>query len=521
MQNVDKRILWVDDEVELLEPHLLFLRQRGYVVDTTTNGDDALEMVRRRPYDLVLLDEQMPGRRGLEVLTRIRREEPHARVVMVTKSEEDQTLAEAIGRRVDDYLTKPVSPRQVLSVVKRLLEGQALRQQFTAQDLAARFGELSRAKDEASTWRDYLRLYNELVDWELRLHDTGETGLLDSVVALADDLRREFGEYVSREYPSWVMRDAADRPPLSTDVVQQFVMPQLVNGRTMLFVIIDCVRLDQWRVLRPLLADRFDIDEDLYISILPTATPYARNALFSGLFPDEIAERKPGWWSSLNDEGSLNAFEDELFAEQLERLTGRRVPVHYEKVFTDAGSDDLVARVRGALDMAGVVTLVFNFVDMLTHGRSESAILMEVARDERALRDLTRQWFERSAALRILDEAATAGVPVVLTSDHGSIHCQRPLTVYARRDATSNLRYKFGQDLRAEKPGGVFAVNDETQLRFPAGRLATNYLIALEDHFFVYPTKLREYQARYRGSFLHGGISPEEMILAVATLTPR
>jgi len=521
MQQANNRILWVDDEVELLEPHLLFLRQRGYEVDTTSNGDDALEMVRRRPYDLVLLDEQMPGRRGLEVLTLLRREEPHARVVMVTKSEEDQTLAEAIGRRVDEYLTKPVSPRQVLSVVKRLLEGRQLRQQITAQDLAARFGELSRAKDEASTWRDYLRLYNELVEWELRLNDTGETGLLDSVVSLAGDLRREFGEYVRREYPSWVKPDAVERPPLSTDVVQRFVLPQLASDRPMLFVIIDCVRLDQWRVIRPLLADRFDIDEDLYISVLPTATPYARNALFSGLFPDEIAERRPDWWGSLQDEGSLNAFEDQLFAEQLQRLTGRHVPVHYEKVFTDAGADDLVARVRGAFDSAGVVTVVFNFIDMLTHGRSESAILMEVARDERALRDLTRQWFERSAALRILQEAANERVPVVLTSDHGSIHCQRPVTVYARRDATSNLRYKFGQDLRAEKPEAVFSVNDEAHLRFPAGRLATNYLIALEDHFFVYPTKLREYQARYRGSFLHGGISPEEMILAVSTLTPR
>jgi hypothetical protein len=261
------------------------------------------------------------------------------------------------------------------------------------------------------------------------------------------------------------------------------------------------------------------MEESLYASILPTATPYSRNAIFSGQWPDDIARKRPEWWTK--DEGSLNAFEDDLLREQLRRLTGRDVAVHYEKVFTDADSDDLVARVRGALKGDGVVAIVFNFVDLLTHGRSESAILMEVARDVEALRGLTRQWFERSSAARVLREAALARATTIVTTDHGSIHCERPLTVFARRDATTNLRYKFGLDLRAERREGAFSVNDEKALRFPPGRLATNYLFALEDHFFVYPTKLREYQARYRGSFLHGGISPEEMILPLAVLTPR
>ena len=519
MQNTEKRILWVDDEVELLEPHLLFLRQRGYDVDTTTNGDDALEMIRQRPYDLVLLDEQMPGRRGLEVLGHIRREEPHARVVMVTKSEEDRTLEEAIGRRVDEYLVKPASPRQVLSVVTRLLEGSQLRQQQAAQDFAARFLTLSQEKDAATEWRDYFTLFSELVDWDLRLNEAGEGGLVDSVRSLMVDLRREFGEYISREYAGWIRRDSrADRPPLSTDVVRKWVQPRL-GDRPVLFVIIDCLRLDQWRAIRPLISDLFDIDEELYSSILPTATPYSRNALFSGQFPDDITKDYPDWWS--NDEGSLNAFEDDLFRRHLKDLTGRDVAVHYEKIFSDEGADELVGRVRNAMKGSGVVSLVFNFVDLLTHGRSESSLLMEVARDVQGLRALTRQWFERSAAFRILRDAAAEGITVVLTTDHGSILCERPVTVYARRDATSNLRYKFGQDLRAENARAVLAVNKETELRFPPGRMSTNYLIALEDYFFVYPTKLREYQARYRDSFLHGGASPEEMILPVATLTPR
>ncbi|MDX1675832.1 MAG: response regulator, partial [Longimicrobiales bacterium] len=471
-----RRILWVDDEVQLLEPHLLFLRQRGYEVDTATNGDDALQMVRREPYDLVLLDEQMPGRRGLDVLSALRREDPHIRVVMVTKSEEDQTMQEAIGRRVDDYLVKPASPRQVLSVVTRLLEGSQLQQQRAAQDFAARFAELSRAKDAAGGWQDYFRLYSELVNWELRLEGAGEAGLVDSVRALLVDLRREFGEHVKQEYPRWVRAQAGrrgqgdggpqpeERPPLSTDVVRRWLVPRLGNG-PVLFVIIDCLRLDQWRALLPLLADVFDIDEQLYSSIVPTATPYSRNALFSGRFPDSIAEDYPDWWE--RDEGSLNAFEDDLFRVQLKKLTGRDVNVVYEKVFTDESADELESRVRNAFKTDSVISLVFNFVDLLIHGRSESSLLMEVARDVPALRALTTQWFERSAALRILREAAAEGVEVVLTTDHGSILCERPVTVFARRDATSNLRYKFGQDLRAEQPQAVFAVNDESALRFP------------------------------------------------------
>ena len=518
MAAIPRRILWIDDEVELFEPHLLFLRQRGYEVDTTTNGDDALDLARTQTYDLVLLDEQMPGRRGLDVLGELRREEPHARVVMVTKSEEDRTMVEAIGRRVDDYLVKPASPRQVLSVVTRLLEGQQIRQQRAAQDFAARFGQLSRMRAEAETWEHYFAVYDELVDWDLRLHQADERGLVDTVKSLLSELRRDFGIHVAGNYGDW-LSGTGSRPPLSVDVVKRAVIPNLVPGRPLLFVVIDCMRLDQWRTIRPLLGRDFDMEESLYASILPTATPYSRNAIFSGQFPDEIAAARPEWWEI--EEGSLNAFEDDLLREQLRRLTGRDVPVHYEKVFTDADSDDLVARVRGALRGDGVVAVVFNFVDLLTHGRSESAILMEVARDVEALRALTKQWFERSSAARVLREAAAARATTIVTTDHGSIHCERPVTVFARRDATANLRYKFGQDLRAEDRSAVYSVNDEKTLRFPPGSLAMNYIFALEDYFFVYPTKLREYQARYRGSFLHGGVSPEEMVLPLAVLTPR
>lgn len=515
-----KRILWVDDEIDLLRPHLLFLQQRGYHVDAITNGDDALELLHENHYDLVLLDEQMPGISGLEVLEVLRREDPHIRVVMVTKSEEDRTMTEAIGRRVDGYLVKPTSPRQVLSAVTRILEGSAIRQQQAAQDFAARFQELALLRQEARSAEEFSALYEELVDWHVGLERAGERGLMDSVSSLLTELRRDFGSWIRQHYPRWV-RGQEEGPMLSVDVLKESLVP-LLGSEPVFFVVLDCMRLDQWKVISPILARYFEIEEDLYFSILPTATPYARNAIFSGYFPERIAKDHPGWWESSDAEGSMNAFEDDLLREQLRRLTGRDVPVHYEKIFSDKEEEQVRGRIRSALATEGmVVALVFNFVDLMTHGRSESPILMEVAKDEAALRDITRSWFERSTLLSVLKDAAAQGHHVIFTTDHGSILCQRPTTVFARKDATSNLRYKFGGDLRAENTGTVLATNDQKDLGFPPGKLGTTYLVAMEDYFFVYPTKLREYQARYRNSFLHGGISPEEMIVPVIHLIPR
>jgi len=515
-----RRILWVDDEIELLRPHCLFLEQRGYQVDAIANGDDALALLREAPYDLVLLDDQMPGRRGLEVLDILRRERPELQIVMITKSEEDRTMMEAIGRRVEDYLVKPTSPRQLLSVVTRILEGSSIRQQQVAQDFAARYQTLEASRGMGGSCAAFLDRYSELVDWHLRLEQAGERGLLESVDSLLVELRREFGLWVREEYAGW-MQAQRERPALSVDLVERWLLPHL-GEEPIVLLVLDCMRLDQWRVLRSLLTPHFDIQEELYLSILPSATPYARNAIFSGYFPDELAAAHPGWWDRREDEGSLNDFEDELLRAQLVRLTGREVPVHYEKVSTDREGDRLRGRVRSALRTPGTaIALVFNFMDQLIHSRAESPVFMEVARDEVSLRELTRSWMERSVLAELLRELAREGVRVILTTDHGSVHCTRPATVFAKRDATSGLRYKFGHDLRIEDSRAGWLTSDPSDLRLPPGKLGTRYLLAQEDHFFVYPTKLREYQSRYRGSFLHGGISPEEMIVPVATLTPR
>ncbi|MDQ6830571.1 MAG: response regulator [Gemmatimonadota bacterium] len=515
-----KAILWIDDEVDLLESHRIFLKEKGFDVDAASNAEDAVEMLRRRQYGLVLLDEQMPGKRGLEAYRDIREIEPLLPIVMVTKSEDDSTLREALGADVRDYLIKPINPRQVLSVVTRVLEGPRIRQQAIARSFVERFREME-LEERARTldWRGWIARYSELVDWDLELAEAHEWSLYESLQGMYPDLRREFAEFMRTAYPAWLRDLEGDRPPLSIDVVSEFLLPVLKNSRAAIFVVIDCLRLDQWRYLQPLLAPMFEVETTHYMAVLPTATPYSRNALFSGLFPGELAARFPDWWED-KAEDTLNAHERDFLEAHLAELRGP-TPVRYEKISTAADSDELERRIPGSVAAEGVSAFVFNFVDLLTHGRSESAILYEVARDERALRQITRQWFERSALSGLLREASRRNIPVLITSDHGSIHCNTPATVFAKRDATANLRYKFGEDLRAERPEHALLFTNSDDLRLPRKGLGRNSLLAVGDTFFVYPTKLREYQTRYRGSFLHGGVTPEEVILPVSLLTPK
>ncbi len=516
-----KSILWVDDEVDGLAAHRRFLEAQGFAIEQAAHGDDALALLRRQPYSVVLLDEQMPGRRGLELLAEIRSIDPAMPIVMVTKSEDAGTLRDAIGFEVADYLVKPVHPRQVLSVVTRLLEGDLIRQQRLARDFVTRFRELEGRRRASLGWREWIELVVELAQWDVRLGAAQEPGLSEALRNLQHSLRKDFAAYVARHYPRWLANPEGDRPPLSVDVGAEFLVPVLKSSRRVLLLVIDCLRLDQWAVLRDLITPLFEVEESHYFSILPTATPFARNAIFSGMFPMELAARHPEWWGHASDDESLNAHEAELLTEQLAELMGRPVPVRYEKLFTAADGADLLHRLPAHLTQDGVTALVFNFIDQLTHGRAASAILYEVARDNVALRGVTRSWFEHSPVLAALQEAERRGVTVLLTTDHGSIHCETPATVYARRDATANLRYKFGEDLRAEDPEAAILVPDLKTYGLPAQGLGVRLLLATADRFFVYPTKLREYQARYRGSFLHGGVTPEEMILPVALLTPR
>ncbi|MBA3466065.1 MAG: PglZ domain-containing protein, partial [Gemmatimonadaceae bacterium] len=493
----------------------------GYTVEWASNADDAVELLRRRPFDILLLDEQMPGKRGLEAFRDVQELAPNLPVVMVTKSEEDSTLKEALGVNIRDYLVKPINPRQVLAVVTRILDGPRIRQQAIARSFVDRFRAIELERDRNLDWRGWIDRFDELMRWDVDLAAAGEMGLYESLRGLYPDMHREFAHYMKDAYPSWLKNLEGNRPPLSIDIVGEFVLPILQRDKAAVFIVVDCLRLDQWRVLEPLLAPFFDVETTHYFAVLPTATPYSRNSLFSGLFPGEIAARLPDWWGNADREDeSLNAHERELLETHLEELCGK-TPVRYQKISTAANSDELERHLGTAIGPEGVSAFVFNFVDLLTHGRSESQILYEVARDEIALRQITRQWFQRSALFSVLKEASRRKISVLLTTDHGSIHCNTPATVFAKRDASANLRYKFGEDLRAERPEQALCFSNPDDLRLPHRGGGGNTLLATNDCFFVYPTKLREYQSRYRGSFLHGGVTPEEVILPLALLTPR
>ncbi len=515
-----KTVLWVDDEVESLAAHVLFLEEQGYDVECTAHGDDAIALLQRQPYGIVLLDEQMPGKRGLELVAEIRAIDAAVPLVMITKSEEAGTMREAIGVEMDDYLVKPVNPRQVLSAITRLLEGAQIRRQRMAQDFVQRFRELEQRRSAELGWREWIELVAELAEWEVRLASADESGLREALSTLQSSLHADFAEFVEANYPRWLADPKADRPPLSVDVGEEFLVPLLKSEGQALLVVVDCLRLDQWELLKPLISEFFDIEVSYYFGILPTATPFSRNAIFSGLFPVEIAERYPQWWATHDDE-SLNAHEEDLLKEQLRELTGTDLPVRYEKLSTTGEGNEMLKRLPAHLAGGGVTALVFNFVDQLTHGRGEHAILYEVAKNASSLRNLTRTWFRASSLFQALREAERRRVSVLLTTDHGSIHCHTPATVFAKRDATANLRYKIGEDLRAEREDTAILVKDLAAWGLPARGLGVRMLLATGDRFFVYPTKLREYQARYRGAFLHGGVTPEEMISPIALLTPR
>ncbi len=514
------RILWVDDEVDLLRPHRMLLEKAGYEVTGVMNGQDALELMRSRTYDLVLLDERMPGLRGLTVLDRVRQSAPRLPVVMVTKSEEESMMREAYGRRADDYIVKPTSPRQVLSVVTRLLAGPSLRQSTTSRDFSRSWATLSGRADRAVSWRDWASLYSDLVDWDLRLDEANDPGLREGLTGMLTDVNRGFCDLVERGYGEWVHEDGEDGPTLSVDLLRRFFQPVLAEDPASLFVVMDCMRLDQWRAIRPIISELFEIEEDVYAGILPTVTPFSRNALFSGMFPDELAENHPNWWGNW-DRVKPNSFERELFSTHVRELAEARMPTHYERVYSAAEGPAILSRLAGYLSSPSATALVFGFVDRLTHGRSESRLIWEMAQDVSALRSLTTTWFERSPAFEALRLAAQRGVRVLLTTDHGSIHCKRSVTVFAKRDATPNLRYKLGDGLRVENPRAVYQTLDADELRLPPGDRRLVYTMCREDYFFVYPTKKREYQRRYRDSFLHGGVSADEMVLPVALLTPR
>jgi len=514
---MDKRILWVDDEIELLKSHVTFLQGKGYRVDTATNGADALSLVKENKFDVMLLDESMPGRGGLETLVEIKETDPALPVVMITKNEEERLMDNAIGLKIDDYLLKPVSPLQIYSACKRILDAPKIQEARVSPDYIREFNEINSLMMENS-WDAWLRVHRRMCAWDREFDQFRQTGL----EATHDDQRLkaadQFSQFVNRNYRDWVASDR--RPPMSVDVFPRYIAPHLQAGEKLFFILIDCVRLDQWMVIEEFLAEHFDVQWDYYISILPTATPYSRNAIFSGLFPDEIARRYPDkWLERSNEESSKNKYESFFLAQQMRQHRLDESKLRYNKIFTANEAADLRKKVPGLMN-SPFVSLVFNFVDILTHGRNQSEILQQLLPNEGAFRSLMHSWFSHSVLRDILADLARAKIKVVLTTDHGSILGRKAALVYGRRDTSTNLRYKFGDNLKCDEGQAIISRNPG-EVRLPAESRTKNYVFAREYYYFVYPTNFRDYEKAYEGSFQHGGVSLEEMVLPCLTLTPR
>jgi len=519
MKKVRGKILWADDEIDHLRPHILFMEEKGYSITPVTNAEDALGLMHHSRFDLILLDEMMPGMDGLKALTEIKNIDPSVPVVMITKSEEENLMNEAIGGKIEDYLTKPVNPSQIFSSCKRILEKKSISRDKITRDYTAEFAEIRSLLDNALDADTWIQIHQRLSEREIELDRHTDLGLVQTL----QDQRREcnlaFCKTVEEQYESWV--NSKNRPVLSVDIVQKHIIPLLSQGDHVLLVIVDNLRLDQWLYLEPLLYDFFSVHLSHYFTILPSATPFSRNAIFAGLFPYEIQSKLPDLWKNHeDDESSLNRHEHSMLLAQLERygLVLKPEP-RYVKIM-DAEEAKNTAKQASMFFSAPLSAMVFNFVDILAHKRSDVQILKEIVPDASAYRSLTRTWFEHSALFQILKLAAEAGVTVVLTSDHGSIQVNRGATVFGDRETSTNIRYKYGKSIRGDNKQ-VMEIKNPRRCGLPAQGINTNYLIAKEDYYFVYPTNYHKYLAMYRGSFQHGGISLEEMVLPLVTLKKR
>jgi len=512
-----RRILWVDDEIELLRSHVMFLEQKGYSVETATNGKDALDHIRGGKFDVMLLDESMPGMGGLETLTELRDVDPGLPVVMITKNEEERLMDDAIGMQISDYLLKPVSPLQIYSACKRILDAGRIQEDRFSSDYIREFNDINDLINDG-TWESWLKIHRRLCAWDHQFDQFRNSGL----EATHDDQRlncsQHFSRFIEAGYRDWVA--SGDRPPMSPDVFERFVAPHLRQQEKLFFIVIDCVRLDQWMVIEEFLKDAFDVQWDYYLSVLPTATPYSRNAIFSGLFPDEIARRYPDkWLEQSKEETSKNRYEQFLLSEQMRRLRLHDGRLRYIKIYNADEALDAQKKLSGFKSLP-FVAMVFNFVDILTHGRNQSEILQQLVPNESAFRSLMRSWFSHSVLLDILLELGRNGVKVVLTTDHGSILGRKASMVYGRRDTSTNLRYKFGDNLKGDDKQAIIT-RRPGEYRLPSESKTKTYLFAKEYYYFVYPTNFRDYEKHYEGSFQHGGVSLEEMVLPCLTLTPR
>ncbi len=513
------KVLWADDEIDLLKPHIIFLEQKGYEVSIAKSGDEALDLIFSNNYDIVFLDENMPGLSGLETLTRIKSKQPRLPVVMITKSEEETIMNEAIGSNISDYLIKPVNPNQILLSLKKNLENKKLMSEKTSMGYQQEFRQISMDisdRPDLQTWED---IYRKMIYWELELDKSQDNGLKEVLKMQKSEANTVFARFIMDNYQDWLTGKSEVKPVLSHLAIREKVLPLLKTDEKCFLIIIDNLRFDQWKILQPIFENYYRVEtEEIIYSILPTATQYARNAFFSGLMPSEIQKRFPQYWIGEGDEGTRNKYEAQLFEEQLKRL-GVNIPFHYHKILNLTAGKKLLENINNFIGKQ-LNVLVYNFVDMLSHARTDMEVIKELADDEAAYRSLTLSWFEHSPLLEIIRFLQDKKINIIITTDHGSIKVSNPTKVIGDKNTNTNLRYKTGKHLQY-KPGDVFEVKNPQDIFLPRTNISSSYIFAKEDSFFAYPNNYNYYVNYYKNTFQHGGLSLEEMLIPFVFMKAR
>lgn len=509
-------ILWVDDEIDLLKPHLMFLESKDYHVQTCQSGQDALDEIRQHFFDIVFLDENMPGLSGLETLTEIKKIESNLPVVMITKSEEEYIMEEAIGSKIADYLIKPVNPNQILLSLKKNLDHSRLVSERTTANYQQEFRNIAMDLTLVNDYQEWVELYKKLIFWELQLENIEDSGVFEILESQKTEANTQFSKFVDKQYRSWF--ENGQGPVMSHTLFKEWVLPELESGPA-LWVVIDNLRYDQWlsfeEVLSPFYRKK---SEQGYYSILPTATQYARNAIFSGLMPSDMEKRHPEWWKNDTDEGGKNLHEADFLRAQLNRL-GYKGQWDYHKISSLKQGKHLAHNFRSQKDNA-LTVVVYNFVDMLSHAKTEMEVIKELAGNDKAYRSLTLSWFKNSPLLDIIVQAQEMGMKLILTTDHGTINVKQPSKVIGDRETSLNLRYKTGRSLTYNEKD-VLSAKEPSKIHLPAIHMSSSFIFAKNDLFFAYPNNYNHYVSYYRNSYQHGGVSLEEMIIPFVVLEAK
>ena len=513
------RVLWTDDEIDLLKPHVIFLEDKGYNVITATNGEDAVKIVESEQLDLVLLDENMPGISGLETLSKIKSIKPSLPVVMITKSETEDIMDQALGSKISDYLIKPVNPNQILLSIKKNLDSQRLVTEKTTSSYQSQFTNLSLEINDAREIQEWMDIYKKLVYWELELETSSDPGMNEVFRMQKTEAENGFSKFIKRNYLGWFSHDAGNKPLLSPNLFKNRVFPILDKGEKVFFILIDNLRFDQWKQLYLVINEYLAIDtEEMYCTILPTATQYARNSIFAGLMPLEIEKILPDLWINDDEEENKNLYEQDLFKSQMQRL-GKNYKFSYQKVNNARTGKKIYENLSNYLNN-DLTILVYNFVDMLSHARTEMDMIKELASDESAYRSLTLSWFRHSHLLELIKELSGKDVKIIITTDHGTVQVNNPVKVVGDKKTSSNLRYKTGKNLDYNKKD-VFEIKPPAEGHLPSINVSSSYIFATNFDFLVYPNSYNYYANYYRDTFQHGGISLEEMLVPFVVLNPK